>query len=76
MVPKSMDIASQIRATRARLCLTQQEAAAAWRVNLRTLQDWEQGRRFPRGEEMLRLMPILFPAGAPSGPAPKTGLRT
>ena len=42
MVTKMMDIASQIRAARQRLDLTQKQAAEAWGVNVRTLESWAQ----------------------------------
>lgn len=76
MVAKSMDIASQIRAARTRLDLTQQEAATAWGVNLRTLQGWEARRSVPRGPTLNRLLPILFPAVAPSARGRPTGSRS
>ncbi len=56
-----MDLASQIKAARARLGLSQSQAATSWRVNLKTLQNWEQGRSLPHGKELERLWPILFP---------------
>ena len=69
MLTPRMDLASQFKATRARLGLTQAEAAAVWQVNLRTLQGWESGRNTPRGPILNRLLPILFPAPAPAASA-------
>lgn len=62
MINNTVDLASQIKEARARFGLSQSEAAAAWKVNLRTLQDWEIGRRHPRGETLNRLLSILFPS--------------
>ena len=61
MIAKAMELASQFKSARERLGLSQSQAAQQWDVNLRTLQDWEAGRRFPRGPVLQRLWPILFP---------------
>jgi len=47
--PKGQDIAARIRDKRKRDGLTQAQAAEAWNVNIRTLQDWEQKKSRPRG---------------------------
>jgi len=65
---KNQQFAKQVKATRARLGLSQAGAALVWRVNINTLQDWEQGRRLPRGATLLRLLPILSAPGKPRGP--------
>jgi DNA-binding transcriptional regulator YiaG len=38
----------ELRAERKRLGLSQPKLAAALGISVRTLQDWEQGRRVPR----------------------------
>ena len=43
----SAEFAKQIRGIRDREKLSQAEAAEAWGVNMRTLQDWEYGRSVP-----------------------------
>ena len=45
----SSDILRQVCCLRHRLKLTQQELAKQLGISSRTLQDWEQGRRQPRG---------------------------
>ncbi len=71
MIANTVELASQFKAARHRLGLSQSQAAHAWKINLRTLQDWEIGRRFPRGETLNRLLPILFP----NGPGSSTSTR-
>ena len=61
MITKMSEQASQFKAARERLGLSQSEAAKQWEVPLKTLQSWEQGSRFPRGRTLQRLWPILFP---------------
>lgn len=61
-----MALASQIKAARARLGLSQSQAAKAWGVPLRTLKSWEQDTRSPRGPTLTRLWPILFPEDSSS----------
>ncbi len=41
-------IGQQIKASRARLGLSQSQAARRWKISIRTLQQWEQGHRIPR----------------------------
>ncbi len=62
MTAETPKLATQIKAARERLGLSQSEAAAAWGVPVRTLQKWEQSSSTPRGETLARLWPILFPA--------------
>ena len=47
--PKQPSIAERIKAERERCGLSQSAAARKWKINLQTLQSWEQGRREPRG---------------------------
>jgi DNA-binding transcriptional regulator YiaG len=56
-----MDFAKLIKEARKREGLNQSEAAAAWGVNLRTLQGWEIGRRKPTGENVIKLLPHILP---------------
>ncbi len=49
-------ISDQLKSWRARKKLSQSEAAKHLGANLRTLQDWEQGRRTPRGFAKVALM--------------------
>jgi DNA-binding transcriptional regulator YiaG len=51
--------AKQVKEARRRLGLSQSQAATKWGVNLRTLQEWEQAKILPRGETLLRLLPLL-----------------
>lgn len=69
MIANLVELASQFKAARERLGLSQSQAAAEWKVPLRTLQQWEIGRRFPRGATLQRLWPILFPS-APASQKP------
>ncbi|MBW8782959.1 MAG: helix-turn-helix domain-containing protein [Verrucomicrobia bacterium] len=56
-----MNLATHLKAARARLGLSQSQAAKAWDVPLKSLQRWEQAESsMPRGEIILRLTPILF----------------
>jgi putative transcriptional regulator len=54
-----MNIAAQIKNARRRAKLSQAEAAQAWGVNPRTLQDWEQGRTLPNATALLKLLDIF-----------------
>ena len=56
-----MNLATYLKAARARLGLSQSQAAEAWDVPLKSLQRWEQVEgSMPRGEVILRLLPVLF----------------
>ena len=44
-----VDLLINVRAIRTRMNLSQSSFAALLGVSVRTLQDWEQGRRTPRG---------------------------
>lgn len=67
MIAYRVDVASQIKAAREASNLSQSRAAKAWGINLRTLQQWEQGNRFPSGKMLLKLMPYLTaPKHSPS----------
>jgi transcriptional regulator with XRE-family HTH domain len=54
-----VSIATEIKAARAKLGLSQSQAAKVWDVNLITLQSWEQGIRTPRGFALKMLQQIL-----------------
>jgi putative transcriptional regulator len=64
-----MTIAEQIKTARQRAGLSQAQAARAWGVSLRTLQEWEQGRSEPRGGtwETLRAKLAARPRRVKSG---------
>lgn len=44
-----MSIANRIKLAREKSALSQSEAASAWGISVRTLQNWEIGRNEPRG---------------------------
>jgi DNA-binding transcriptional regulator YiaG len=52
-------LAQRIRAARQKLNLSQSQAATAWGISKRTLQEWEQGRREPRGLALAALEGII-----------------
>jgi DNA-binding transcriptional regulator YiaG len=54
-----MSIANRIEKARAKLELTQAEAAAQWGVNVRTLEGWESGRHEPSGFARSQLEKLL-----------------
>lgn len=56
---EKQQFAKQLREARQRLGLSQSQAAKTWKVNLRTLQEWEQAKILPRGATLLRLLPLL-----------------
>jgi DNA-binding transcriptional regulator YiaG len=62
-MPKSKTIAERLKSARQKLNLSQSEAGAAWGINHRTLQTWEQGSRSPRGLYLERVEQILKAAG-------------
>jgi putative transcriptional regulator len=56
---KQRSISSRLRAYRTARGLSQSGAAAALGVSLRTLQEWEQGRRTPCGLARTHLDQLL-----------------
>jgi DNA-binding transcriptional regulator YiaG len=62
-----VQIAEQLASTRARLRLTQEEAAKKWGVPLKTLQSWEQGARKPSRFACRQLETILRNENQQSG---------
>ncbi len=48
-----------LRAWRARARLSQSEAARRLRISVDTLQNWESGRRTPRGFALVQLRALL-----------------
>lgn len=60
----STRLAERIKEARNRLNLSQSEAATEWGISKRTLQQWEQGRREPRGLYREKVESILA-ASAP-----------
>lgn len=47
-----------VKALRAKLAMTQEGFAAAFRLNVNTVKQWERGRRTPRGPERVLLRVI------------------
>ena len=66
-----MGLSTQIKAARARLGLSQSQAAKAWGVPLQTLKNWEQGMNSPRGQTLDRLIPVWFPVDSSSSKVAK-----
>lgn len=64
---ENQHFAKQVKAARARLGLSQSQAAAQWSVPLKSLQNWEQGLVLPMGATLLRLLPLLSAPGKPRG---------
>jgi len=52
-------IAARIRAKRKAAGLSQSQAAEAWKISKRTLQEWEQGECRPRGLYLAHIEKIL-----------------
>jgi len=67
-----MSIAKRIRSARAKIGMSQSEAASSWGLPLRTLQNWEIGRNEPRGFARTQLDQLL--AGI-LGDTPAAGAR-
>lgn len=65
------EIVGWIKGGRERAGLTQEQAAKKWGFNRRTLEAWEAGIRFPRGEAFIRLTRILGPLEVPARGAAK-----
>ena len=57
-----MSLATEIKEARAKLGLSQSQAAKAWGIPLATLQGWEQEYRQPRGLAMTKLREIIAAA--------------
>ena len=64
-----MSLATEIKEARARLGLSQSQAAKAWNIPLKTLQKWEQGIRMPQGLSLPMLRQILDAALSADKPA-------
>ncbi len=56
---KPKPISTTLKLWRQRKNLSQSEAAKRLGANLRTLQDWEQGRRTPRGFAKAALLKLI-----------------
>lgn len=68
---KTEDLGSKIKAARAKLGLTQAQAAEKWGIPKGTLQNWEASHRIPRGLALVALQQILDAAlGRKSGKSP------
>lgn len=55
----SEELANKLKAARAKLGLSQSEAAKAWGIKIRTLQSWEQNWATPRGFALTALVEKL-----------------
>jgi len=53
--------AKLLKAARQRDSLSQSQAAKAWGLKLKNLQNWEQGLAHPAGSMLLELLPRLQP---------------
>lgn len=60
---KEESIRDRLKAARAKLGLSQSQAAKAWGFNTYTLQQWERSRSNPRGLYLDKLEEILKKAG-------------
>lgn len=56
-----MDFAKLLKTARKNANLSQAQAAKAWKINVRSLQDWEIGRRKPSGPNLAKLLPFILP---------------
>ena len=65
-----MELATKIRQARTNLNLTAKQAAEQWGVNPLTLEDYEQGRRKPRGFALKALNDLLDTILADKLPVP------
>jgi DNA-binding transcriptional regulator YiaG len=54
-----MSIANRLQRARAKLDLTQQQAATLWGLNVRTLQGWERSQHEPTGFARAQLERLL-----------------
>ena len=64
-----MSLATEIKEARAKLGLSQSQAAKAWGIPVRTLQTWEQEQSSPRGLALKTLRQILDAALSADKPA-------
>jgi putative transcriptional regulator len=71
----STGIAERIQEARNRLNLSQSQAAAEWGISKRTLQQWEQTRREPRGLYREKIEAILSKAEREPKRKPRPGVR-
>ena len=72
---QSTRLAERIKETRNRLNLSQSKAASEWGISKRTLQEWEQSRREPRGLALNALEAILSKAERKPKAKPRPGVR-
>lgn len=56
--PRYVRVGPDVRALRERLGLSQEAFAERFHLSLRTIQDWEQGRRIPEGPARVLLQVI------------------
>jgi len=63
MPPKQTEIGRRLKAGRAKLNLSQAQAAKTWKISVRTLQQWEQGQSEPQGLALRALDEILKEIG-------------
>ena len=59
IITSAVDLSTEIKDARAKLGLSQSQAAKAWEVPVQTLQNWEHGRNKPRGFALKHLRSIL-----------------
>jgi DNA-binding transcriptional regulator YiaG len=59
MPPKQTETGDRLKAARAKLGLSQSEAAKLWKFSGKTLQSWEQGQSEPRGLYLEKLEKLL-----------------
>jgi len=71
----STRLAERIKEARSRLNLSQSQAASEWGISKRTLQEWEQSRREPRGLALNALADILSKAEREPKAKPRPGVR-
>lgn len=57
--PSTVGLSDDLKAARAKLGLSQSQAAKAWGVALSSLQDWEQGQHQPRGIGLKAIQEIV-----------------
>ena len=63
MPPKQTQTGDRLKAARAKLNFSQDDAAKKWGISVKTLRHWEQGQREPRGLYLEKLEAILKEAG-------------
>ena len=67
-----MELSTEIKEARAKLGLSQSQAAKVWEVPVQTLQKWEQGINKPRGLALKMLRSILDAATAAKPASPSS----